>query len=355
MIAIDLGLLNEADVKDIVNRQSRIPRDAAADVVDRYYSATNRAPSGRISSPGLGGASTRIIPSRQKRSPSSAVEAERIPTDGGSSGSGGRGDASSALEAESVSSTGGDISDLSDLNGFESDSNHGGSTVNPVLDDEEDNPTDVDGTSPRNALTPVPMGRDSEFDAVADGEPNSRITNVTGTSAAGFESDGGKQASDVLDILSPSRDTESQELPTFQDTDDPYLDRTIADYYLDRKLGEGGMAMVYHGYQLESRDEVAVKLLSHSLAKSSAHIERFVQEAMVAGKLEHPGVVRVYDVGVFEGTYYLVMEFVEGEPLANLTALGSTSVDAPPSGVPVGLRPPSTPEGGDTCSSLSFL
>jgi serine/threonine protein kinase len=39
---------------------------------------------------------------------------------------------------------------------------------------------------------------------------------------------------------------------------------------------------------------------------------------MVAGKLEHPGVVRVYDVGVFDGTYYLVMEFVEGEPLANL-------------------------------------
>jgi eukaryotic-like serine/threonine-protein kinase len=91
-------------------------------------------------------------------------------------------------------------------------------------------------------------------------------------------------------------------------------------YRLDAKIGEGGMALVYRGYDLMLRRQVAIKLLREQFAADDEFVERFYQEARAAARLSHPNIVNTYDVGVFEGTPYIVQEFVSGETLATLVA-----------------------------------
>jgi eukaryotic-like serine/threonine-protein kinase len=90
-------------------------------------------------------------------------------------------------------------------------------------------------------------------------------------------------------------------------------------YRLDRPLGRGGMATVYLGHDIELGRPVAVKFLAENLAGDEAFRARFVREGRLAGRLSHPNVVTVYDAGD-EGRPYIVMEYVEGETLADLVA-----------------------------------
>jgi serine/threonine-protein kinase len=78
-----------------------------------------------------------------------------------------------------------------------------------------------------------------------------------------------------------------------------------------RKLGEGGMGVVYAAYDEALDRRVAVKVLKRGVAASAW----LVREAQALAKLSHPNVVPVYDVGEHEGSVYLAMEFVEGRTL----------------------------------------
>ncbi len=91
-------------------------------------------------------------------------------------------------------------------------------------------------------------------------------------------------------------------------------------YELRRPLGHGGMAVVELAHDLELDRIVAVKLLAENFAREDAHRRRFLREAQVAARISHPNVVRVYDVGETDGRPYIVMEFVEGETVADLLA-----------------------------------
>ncbi len=91
-------------------------------------------------------------------------------------------------------------------------------------------------------------------------------------------------------------------------------------YRLDAKVGEGGMAVVYRGYDLLLRRQVAVKVLRPQFAADEAFVQRFYQEAQAAAKLSHPNIVNTYDVGEVDGSHYIVQEFVGGETLAALIA-----------------------------------
>lgn len=91
--------------------------------------------------------------------------------------------------------------------------------------------------------------------------------------------------------------------------------RTLGDYRLLRRLGEGGMGAVYLGYH-EGRDQqVAIKVLADHLASNQAYVDRFYREAKSGALLNHPNIVRTLGVGQDQATslYYLVLEFVDGQ------------------------------------------
>ncbi|MEX2212331.1 MAG: serine/threonine-protein kinase, partial [Gaiellaceae bacterium] len=88
---------------------------------------------------------------------------------------------------------------------------------------------------------------------------------------------------------------------------------------MERRLGRGGMADVYLAHDEELDRPVAVKVLA-SLGEDEEARQRFMREARLAARLGHPNVVTVYDVGEHEGAPCIVMEYVEGETLADLIA-----------------------------------
>jgi serine/threonine protein kinase len=89
-------------------------------------------------------------------------------------------------------------------------------------------------------------------------------------------------------------------------------------YRVDRLLGRGGYGRVYQGTHLALGGPVAVKFLLAEWAARPRERERFRREAAALVKLRHPGVVVAFDVGEHAGEPYLVMEYVEGTPLAQL-------------------------------------
>ena len=86
-------------------------------------------------------------------------------------------------------------------------------------------------------------------------------------------------------------------------------------YELIAKIGSGGLADVYKAKDILLDRIVAVKILHISFAEDYYFIERFRHEAQSAGKLSHPNIVGIYDVGCDGDVHYIVMEYVEGETL----------------------------------------
>src|SRR5437667_1502251 len=89
-------------------------------------------------------------------------------------------------------------------------------------------------------------------------------------------------------------------------------------YALDRPLGRGGMASVYLGHDRQLERRVAVKLLAPGVARAHDLRRRFARESRLAARLSHPNVVAVYDAGEEDGRPYIVMEYVEGETVADV-------------------------------------
>lgn len=86
-------------------------------------------------------------------------------------------------------------------------------------------------------------------------------------------------------------------------------------YELGPRLGYGGMATVYAARDLKLDRGVAIKLLADNYAGDEEIRERFMREARLAAKLDHPNVVQVFDVGEDDGRPYIVMEHVDGGTL----------------------------------------
>jgi serine/threonine protein kinase len=89
-------------------------------------------------------------------------------------------------------------------------------------------------------------------------------------------------------------------------------------YRLERKLGSGGMADVWLAEDQELGRKVAIKMLHERYANDTQFVERFRREATHAAGLSHPNVVSIYDRGEAEGSYFIVMEYVEGRTLKEL-------------------------------------
>lgn len=92
-----------------------------------------------------------------------------------------------------------------------------------------------------------------------------------------------------------------------------------AKYRILEKIGEGGMGTVFLANQEPIDRQVAVKVLHHSLTNDDVAVQRFKREARVISKMKHPNTVTVYDFGqTDEDELYLVMEFLEGQTVAQL-------------------------------------
>ena len=89
-------------------------------------------------------------------------------------------------------------------------------------------------------------------------------------------------------------------------------------YEIIRNVGEGGMANVYLAYDTILNRNVAVKILRGDLANDEKFVRRFQREAIAASSLTHPNIVEMYDVGVDDGNYFIVMEYIDGITLKSL-------------------------------------
>src|SRR5262250_2600484 len=87
-------------------------------------------------------------------------------------------------------------------------------------------------------------------------------------------------------------------------------------------LGTGGMAEVYRARDTRLGRDVALKVVNEALAGDPELVRRFEQEARLAGSLNHPNLVAVYDVGIQDGSAFFITELLKGESLRERLSRG---------------------------------
>ena len=119
-----------------------------------------------------------------------------------------------------------------------------------------------------------------------------------------------------------------------RDSSERPIPPSIGRYAIHRKLGEGGMGVVYAAYDERLDRLVALKTMS-AHARDEAARERFRREARSAARVNHPNVCQIYEIGESGHDLFIVMELLEGEALAERLRQGPMS---PSLVVPVGLE-----------------
>ncbi len=100
--------------------------------------------------------------------------------------------------------------------------------------------------------------------------------------------------------------------------DPPRAGEQVPGYDILARLGRGGMGVVYKARHLRLDRIVALKMIRSGSQASARELARFRTEAQAAARLQHPGIVQIYEVGEADGQPFLCMEYVEGEGLDRL-------------------------------------
>ncbi|MBW2096856.1 MAG: serine/threonine protein kinase, partial [Deltaproteobacteria bacterium] len=93
-------------------------------------------------------------------------------------------------------------------------------------------------------------------------------------------------------------------------------------YIIQEEIGKGGMGIVYRAYDPEIDRKLALKVLRADMAEDEEIVQRFLREAKAAGRLAHPNIVTVYDVGEDGGMPFIAMEFLSGISLEEMIKQG---------------------------------
>jgi serine/threonine protein kinase len=101
----------------------------------------------------------------------------------------------------------------------------------------------------------------------------------------------------------------------------------LGPYEIEEAIGAGGMGEVYRARDTRLERSVAIKVLAPHLAERPEHRQRLEREAKAISSLSHPHICPLYDVGHEEGVDFLVMEFIEGETLADRLARGPLPIE----------------------------
>jgi tetratricopeptide (TPR) repeat protein len=105
------------------------------------------------------------------------------------------------------------------------------------------------------------------------------------------------------------------------------IGQTLSHYRILAPLGRGAMGEVFAAEDVRLGRRVAVKLLPAELGTDTAATERFQREARIISSLNHPNICTLYDIGEHQSRHFMVMELLEGEPLATRLARGPLPID----------------------------
>ncbi|MDW8212626.1 MAG: serine/threonine-protein kinase [Roseiflexaceae bacterium] len=94
--------------------------------------------------------------------------------------------------------------------------------------------------------------------------------------------------------------------------------RRVDRYEVIALLGRGGMAAVYRARDTALQRDVALKVLYPQFLSDASLVERFRREAVLAARLDHPGIVPIYDIGEFDGLAFIAMRLLDGPSLADV-------------------------------------
>jgi urea transport system substrate-binding protein len=122
--------------------------------------------------------------------------------------------------------------------------------------------------------------------------------------------------------LSFQPDTATGGPPTPHEPGRVRVGEPLGKYTITGTLGQGGMGMVVKGHDPKIERDVAIKVLADYLSADPTSLGRFLAEAKAGGKLNHPNVVAIYEIGQEAETHYLVLEYVPGGSLADRVAQG---------------------------------
>jgi len=102
---------------------------------------------------------------------------------------------------------------------------------------------------------------------------------------------------------------------------------SIPNYTIEKEIGSGGMATVFLAIQDKLKRQVALKVMTPEMAKDDNFRKSFMREATIIASLDHPNIIRIYDVEVIDNsTLYMAMEYLSGNTLKEKLLKGKMSL-----------------------------